>query len=74
MFDGGIGILDLMVEIGIAQSKGEARRAIEKDKSVKVNLEACENSEKSVGAEDLFFGTYLHIQKGKKNKFIVELI
>lgn len=74
MFDEGIGILDLMVEIGIAQSKGEARRAIEKDKSVKVNLEACEISEKSVGTEDLFFGTYLHIQKGKKNKFIVELI
>ncbi|MEM6804829.1 MAG: tyrosine--tRNA ligase [Bacteroidota bacterium] len=70
----GIGILDLMVELGITQSKGEARRSIEKDKSVKLNMEACSSLERQVDLKDVFFDTYLYIQKGKKNKFIVELV
>lgn len=69
----GIGILDLMTEIGLAQSKGEARRSIEKDKSVKVNMEACTSIESQINLDDVFHSTYFYIQKGKKNKFIVEL-
>ncbi|MDX2247075.1 MAG: tyrosine--tRNA ligase [Bacteroidia bacterium] len=72
--ENGMGILDLLVELEIAQSKGEARRSIEKDKSVRVNLELCESPEQNIGTEDLFFGTFLHLQKGKKNKYIVELV
>lgn len=70
----GIGILDLLVETGITQSKGEARRSIEKDKSVKVNMEACTSLDTELNMEDVFFDTYLYIQKGKKNKFIIELV
>lgn len=70
----GMGILDFMVEIGLTQSKGEARRSIEKDKSIKVNMEACSSIETQLNMEDVFYEKYLYIQKGKKNKFIVELV
>ncbi|MEZ4772347.1 MAG: tyrosine--tRNA ligase [Bacteroidia bacterium] len=74
MFDGEIGILDLLVSLEIASSKGDARRSVEKDKSVKINQELCESPDQNIRAEDFFFGTFLHIQKGKKNKYIVELV
>jgi len=70
----GIGILDILVETGLTQSKGEARRSIEKDKSIKVNMEACTSIETQLGMGDVFHNTYFYIQKGKKNKFIVELV
>ncbi|MCB0837932.1 MAG: tyrosine--tRNA ligase [Bacteroidetes bacterium] len=67
----GIGILDLMVELDIASSKGEARRAIEKDKSVKLNNQAFTDSTAEVKKDDLFHDSYFQIQKGKKNRYIV---
>ncbi|MEL6850812.1 MAG: tyrosine--tRNA ligase, partial [Bacteroidota bacterium] len=70
----GMGILDVMAETGISQSKGEARRAIEKDRSVKINMEACTDSAHALGLKDTFHDKYLYIQRGKKNKFILELV
>ncbi|MDP5171258.1 MAG: tyrosine--tRNA ligase [Bacteroidia bacterium] len=69
----GIGILDLLAETGITSSKGEAKRAIEKDKSVKLNMESCDSSETMITANDAFIGKYLYLQRGKKNKFIIEV-
>ena len=69
----GVGILDFLVELGITQSKGEARRAIEKDHSIKVNLLPCEASDLQLDLSHAFHGGYIHVQKGKKNKFIVQL-
>lgn len=72
--EAGINIMDLLVETGITQSKGEARRSIQKDKSVKMNMTACTSIDQVVGSSDVFFDRYLYLQKGKKNKFIVEVV
>ena len=70
---GGMGILDLLVELGVVKSKGEARRSIEKDKSIKLNLERCESIEMQVDMSNTYFNQFFHLQKGKKQKFIVKL-
>lgn len=70
----GVGILDFLVDTGVVASKGEARRAIEKDKSVKLNMEAVSSIEATVGNSDSFLDKYVYVQKGKKNKFIVEIV
>lgn len=69
----GIGVLALLTQIGATSSNGEARRAIEKDKSVKVNMESVTDSNAVIHTSDLFFDRYLFLQKGKKNKFIIEI-
>ncbi|MEO0896423.1 MAG: tyrosine--tRNA ligase [Bacteroidota bacterium] len=69
----GIGIMDLLTELGVTKSKGEARRAIEKDKSIRINMEKVEDINMVVDLEVAFFNSYFQLQKGKKNKFIVEL-
>ena len=69
----GVGVLDFLVELGIAKSKGEARRAIEKDKSIKINLATCKAPDLQLGISDAFHGGFIHVQKGKKNKFIVHV-
>ena len=71
--EAGVGILDFLVELGIAKSKGEARRAIEKDKSIKINLTSCKAPDLQLGIADAFHGGFIHVQKGKKNKFIVHV-
>ena len=70
--ESGMSILDFLVEIGVTQSKGEARRAIEKDRSIRINLQRCETIEETVDVSRLYFDRYLHVQKGKKQKFIVQ--
>jgi tyrosyl-tRNA synthetase len=72
--EGRIGILDLLTELGITTSKGEARRAIEKDRSVAINAEKCGSSEQTIGLEDAYHGKYLQVQRGKKNRFLVEVV
>ena len=71
--DQGMGVLDFLVSIGVAKSKGEARRAIEKDKSIKINLQACKASDQQLSLADTFHGGFIHVQKGKKNKYIVQV-
>ncbi|RMG60470.1 MAG: tyrosine--tRNA ligase [Bacteroidetes bacterium] len=71
--EAGMGILDLLTELGITQSKGEARRAIEKDRSIRINALRCESIEQEVGLDTAFHGRFLQLQKGKKQRFIVEL-
>ena len=69
----GLGIIDLLVELGIAQSNGDARRAIQKDNAISVNAEKCSTIDHTVAESDAYFGSYLLVQRGKKNKFIVEI-
>jgi len=71
--ESGINVVDLLVELGIAKSKGEARRAVEKDKSIRINLEKCGDANESVDMDRVYHHRFLHIQKGKKSKFIVKL-
>lgn len=69
----GLTVVDLLVELGITSSKGEARRAIEKDQSVRINGARCQASDQVVQRGDFFHDRYLQVQRGKKNRFIVEL-
>ncbi|MCI4669497.1 MAG: tyrosine--tRNA ligase [Bacteroidia bacterium] len=69
----GVGILELLTDLGITKSNGEARRAIDKDKSIRINTERCEDINFEAKLEIAFYDTYFQLQKGKKNKFIVEL-
>jgi tyrosyl-tRNA synthetase len=71
--EAGIGILDLMTELGITRSRSDARRAIEADKSVRINARRCETPEAQVRIEDAYYRSFLQIQKGKKDRYIVSL-
>ncbi|WNJ20902.1 tyrosine--tRNA ligase [Pontibacter sp. G13] len=71
--EAGIGVLDFLLEIGVVNSKGEARRSIEKDRSITINAVKRESIEDSLGLGDAFFGSYLYVQKGKKNKFVIQV-
>ncbi|MEM7660445.1 MAG: tyrosine--tRNA ligase [Bacteroidota bacterium] len=71
---GGINIMDLLAELKITQSKGEARRAILKDRSIRVNAERCEDIDLSINLDHAFHGRYFQLQKGKKNRYLVELV
>lgn len=70
----GVGILDLLLEVGVVKSKGEARRAIEKDRSIRVNAIRVEDATATIDLSSTFYETYFQIQKGKKNRYIVELV
>lgn len=68
-----VNIMDFLIDLGIVSSKGEARRAITQDKSVAINGERCQDIEMMLKAADTFHGSYMLVQKGKKNKYIVSV-
>ncbi|GAB4418886.1 MAG: tyrosine--tRNA ligase [Bacteroidia bacterium] len=70
----GVCILDLLAELGITQSKGEARRAIEKDNSIRINAGRCETIDQQIDLSFSFHNRFLQLQKGKKQRYIVELV
>lgn len=70
----GTGILDVLVQLGVAQSRGDAKRAIEADKSVMVNGVRIESADTSIGLDVLFYDRFFQVQRGKKQKYIVEVI
>lgn len=69
----GANLLDLLFELGIAESKSDARRAVEKDQAISINGEKCSDIARSFSGEDALHGQYLLLQRGKKNKYIVVL-
>jgi tyrosyl-tRNA synthetase len=69
----GVNVLDFLADTGITSSKGEARRAITKDKSVSINGEKCEDIEMTLSTENTFHDRFMLIQKGKKNKYLVSV-
>jgi len=62
----GLSVLDALVRVGLATSKGDARRGIQ-GKGFLVNGEAIAAPERTLGAADLLHGTYVMLQKGKRN-------
>jgi len=70
----GMNILDLLVELGIISSKGEGRRAIEKEKAVKINAVASSGIDQIVSKNDAYYGRFMQINRSKKQRFIIELI
>ncbi|MFH1159392.1 MAG: tyrosine--tRNA ligase, partial [bacterium] len=68
-----INIVDFLTEkTGIFPSKGEARRML-KDNGVFINKHKV-SEDYFVGMNDLLQGTYILVQKGKKNFFLVKVV
>lgn len=69
--DAGIPVLDLLaVKTGVFPSKGEARKMIQGG-GVSINKEKYSDPAGIIGTEALLGGKYIHIQKGKKNHFLI---
>ncbi|MGH1398967.1 MAG: tyrosine--tRNA ligase [Alphaproteobacteria bacterium] len=69
--EGGIPVLDLFVEAGLAASKGEVKRLI-KGGGAKVNDVKIESQEQIVGAADLTDEGHIKLSAGKKKHALVK--
>jgi tyrosyl-tRNA synthetase len=62
----GLSAVDALVRSGLASSKSDARRGIA-GKGFLVNGEPIAAPERTIGSADLLHGTYVMLQKGKRN-------
>lgn len=69
---GGVTIVDLLVETGLATSKGEARRLIQGG-GAKVNDEKIETPEQIITNDNLTGENYIKLSAGKKKHALVRL-
>ncbi len=69
-FEGGIGLLTLLVSAGMASSNGEARRHI-KGGAVRINDQAVADEKRVVGSDDLTDEGLLKLSVGKKKHVLV---
>ncbi len=70
-FDGeGLGLIDLLAQTELFQSKGEARRAIQGN-GISVNNAKEPDIERRLTAADLLFDKHILLKKGKKNYVVV---
>ena len=67
----GMSVIDLIAEIGLVGSKGDARRML-KQNAIAINTEKV-NDSKMIDANDLISDKYLLAYKGKKDKLIVKV-
>ena len=61
----GLGAADALVKVGLATSRGDARRGIQ-GKGFSLNGAPLADGERKLGAGDLLAGRYLLLQKGKR--------
>jgi len=66
MVDAGISIVDLVVAVGLASSKGQARKDVEAG-GVYLNNVRVDGVTRSITSSDLLFGKYLLVRRGKRN-------
>lgn len=69
----GIDIVSFLAESGIFPSKGEARKTVQGG-GVKINRNKVEDIQLTVGSSLLLHGSYLLVQKGKKNYYLVKAV
>ncbi|GGI03236.1 tyrosine--tRNA ligase [Egicoccus halophilus] len=67
--DEGLGLLELLTEVGAAASNGEARRLVQQG-AVRVNNAVVEDARSSVGPDDLASERTLVVRVGKKRYFL----
>lgn len=72
-FETGIDIVSFLSGTGIFPSKGEARKTVQGG-GVSVNRKKVESVDFTVNATLLLHDTYLLVQKGKKNYFLVKAV
>jgi len=68
----GMSAVDLLVECGLTQSKGEARRAIAEG-GVYLNNQRVSNAARAVTVIDLLEGRFLVLRRGRKNYQLVKI-
>lgn len=66
-------IIDLLVDCGVAKSKGEARRSIQEG-GINLNNNRISEIDKLIEQNDLIDNKYLVIRKGRKNYHLVKVL
>lgn len=69
--DENINLVDLLIKVGAATSKTQARTFIDQN-SVLVNGEKTNDQNRTFGKDDAMFGKYIVIRRGKKNWYLGE--
>lgn len=73
-FDGSTGLLDLLVsKCGFFKSNGELRKLIQSG-GISINKEKISDPQYMPTTDDLVEGSYMLVQKGKKNYFLVHAV
>lgn len=70
-FEGGIGLLSLIVEAGLASSNGEARRHV-KGGAIRINDQQVSDERMTVSAEQLNDAGAVKLSMGKKKHFLIK--
>ena len=70
--DEGKGILDLLIDSGVAKSKGEARRSIQEG-GINLNNNRISDVERVIRTNDLIENRYLILRKGRKNYHLIKV-
>ncbi|SFQ07589.1 tyrosine--tRNA ligase [Salibacterium halotolerans] len=65
------GLIDLLIQAGIASSKRQAREDISNG-AVYINGDRCQDLDKVVGDEDKIDGSFTVIRRGKKKYFLIQ--
>jgi tyrosyl-tRNA synthetase len=71
--DDGLGVLELLVELGAARSNGEARRLVEQG-GVRINNAAVDDATHRLGPGDLAGATTLVVSVGRKRHFLARFV
>lgn len=71
--NGGIDIVSLLAETGALPSKGEARKMVQNG-GISINRNKINDIAHKIGSNDLLHDTYLLIQKGKKNYYLLKAL
>jgi len=69
----GINIVDFLAEATVVSSKSEAQRAI-KGNAIGINKHKVTNKESVVNQEALLHDTYIMVENGRRNKFLVRCV
>jgi tyrosyl-tRNA synthetase len=69
----GLPVVDALVQVGLASSKGDARRGLQQ-RGFSVNGEPVAEAERKLGETDLIAGRFVVLQKGKKNYAMLSLV
>lgn len=73
-FEGqGTSIIDLLVDCGVAKSKGEARRSIQEG-GINLNNQRVTEVDQGVTLNNLIDNQYLILRKGRKNYYFVKVL
>lgn len=69
----GTGILDFLSELtGILPSRSEAKKAIQNN-AISINKQKISDLNASISSSDLLHGSYIMVENGKKNKYLVQV-